>query len=432
MGELGNIRKLSELEKLRVTSFKVFEECPHTWAAQYLGTTKGEDSKYSKIGTAAHKIIENFLLDLFELPKPNEDQAVYIALSDEEKNKINTKQWAIIPEEEQENLQKYLETYVTMQEEGYVLLALEHEMIITIPGFPVSIIGHMDAIFLTPGGWILINDHKTNRQYNKQKWWSEQFQQLLYACMARIMYPGKNVRFRIGYPNIPLGEDEKNYVDWETDAKDDMALTERLMRMWASAEEYELNGVWPKVVNDNCRWCPLRSHCNTYDMATSDFTRTLERRTTEWSTGEQLEFAKTCAKLVASKIAELETKLSEEIGQEGNKIRQGNNVWWLETKSKRVLDARTALRLISEQVRRVPDLGPVMTEFMDDVFSVKVTGIDKLTKSTKAFGELSKAMKLQKNSKPTLLTEPSVKFAKEVEGPTLAKLLEGTGEGEPF
>ena len=186
MAELKLTKKLSGLEYLRVTSLRTFEECPFTWAATYLGEAKGEDNEYSKIGTAAHSIMENFLLELWPTSVcANISQTRRLAMSPEDKIIDDEILWKIIPEDEVSKLHEYMDTFSDMFEAGYTLLTLEETLEQNVDGVPIPIRGHSDAKFLSPSGAIVIVDHKTNRTHDTADWWRRQLQQLLYARASK-------------------------------------------------------------------------------------------------------------------------------------------------------------------------------------------------------------------------------------------------------
>ena len=216
-------------------------------------------------------------------------------------------------------------------------------------------------------------------------------------------HPSKRVMFRIGYPNLGT------FVEWETSPEDDAPLAMRIAKIWAYMQQYEAEGVWPKKVNDKCRWCPMRRSCSEYELATNDFNRTLERRTSNTSIGEQLEFTLTVRKMIEGKEDELKALLSAELATiPGGKVVHGDKVWYLETDERRSISASDTLAIMAAQINEIPELGPVATTMMDDIFTAKVGGIDKLIKTTGgAFGKLKDKIVKKPNKAPTLKSMPA-------------------------
>jgi len=438
MPELNIKRRLDELEYIRVTSWRTFEECPHEWAAIYLADNKSEDTEASRIGTAVHKIMENFQLKVFRPPHMLEEQRAYLeqadAAGDGAENPEDLAAWKVVPAGEVDGVYQYMDTYDELAEKGYMLMALEEEVDFWVPGVPVKIRGHLDARWLTPTAAIMIDDHKTNRSYDGASWWREQLQQMLYAYATRQRFPGKRIVMRIGYPNLG------RHVEWETDPEDDERLVHRIQKLWADMQRHEAEGVWPKTVHDKCVWCPVRKHCVEYERAIWDFKQSSERRLFPLPPTQQLSMLRTIKKLVDAKEEELEEQVRAEVAAAGGSKLIDGEVWYLETGERRAIPAETAFRIISAQVAAEPSLGPVVISRMDDVFTAKVGGIDKLIRDTGGFGELKKYIVKKPNANATLKSRPSGKINKQLlEGPaypgypdTHLNAPEGQTDGDPF
>lgn len=402
--ELSNILRIDQLEFLRVTSLRVFEDCPYTWAAQWLGGNKSGDTDASKIGTAAHTIIEHFIRALWCLDDVVHDDA---------------KAWGIIPAPEQDKLYNYLDAHVEMHEKGYRLRCTEREVEGFMPGVDLPIRGHIDAEYDTPSGAILIEDHKTNRDYDPHEWWRQQLQQLLYAWMVRQENPGRRIIFRIGYPNL------NRSVEWETDPADDVQLEARIQNIWAEMHMHQASGNWPKRVNDKCKWCPVRGNCSEYELATKRFLELFQQRVAPKSIGEQLEFVQAVKAMIAGKEAELKTQLMAMVETApGGKLRQGDKIWAAEHGSRRVISAGDAFGVIQRQISAVPELGPIMQGRLDDIFTVKVGEVDRLMKDTDGFGEFARFTSKKKNADKTLKVVPAGKL------PTITTLSLAGGDTE--
>lgn len=401
------IKHPSELETMRVTSFKQFEQCPFTWMATYLAEVNPEKgipvivaqqkSVAASIGTAVHSIVELHLASLFDYKQ------------DQYKDMNTDECWKIIKKSEQELLYTYLDVLSEYYEEGYKLLGLEQEIDIYIDcdGYELHIRGHIDALLESPSGGILIIDHKTNRGYNDVEWWKKQLQQLLYTYMVREMYPGKRISFCIGYPNLGTK------VQWVTFPEDDILIREQIRDIYARMCKYHKEGFFPKLINEYCGFCALKDQCEEHYKVVNKFSESFLDKVEPKSLGEQLEFVKSVEKIVEAKRAEIEAKLKIEIlNTPGNKVRQGNTIWYIETGSKRVLSAADLFDVINKETADNEELRNIVKSYIPTLVSVKVTGVDKLIKDTDAFGELKQRMVNQNNADVTLKSMPAGKLLK--------------------
>lgn len=352
---------LFALEYFRVSSMKVFEQCPHTWASRWLGHAEEGDSQAALIGTAVHTVAEEVIRAAF-LGEADDD-AVGRAMQ-------------VVPVEEHQACIEYMSSLPSPAD--WNLLALEDEFTIGMWSGMPPIRGHIDAVFerADGSGDVLVVDHKTNRRYDGVDYWSNQLQMLLYAWAVRQKWPGRRVRFRIGYVNVGTN------VEWDTSPDDDGPLADRMRGIWERMQVYASSGQWPQAINSDCSWCPVKNICSTYNEAVVDF-KTSFLTKVQTTTADKLQFCKDVQKLAKAKEEELEGQLKKEVQEAGGRLEQGGKVWTVEPGQKR----RTASfgkvwpTLISlAQYPGFESLWQTVGELSDDLMTVKVGGLDALLK----------------------------------------------------
>lgn len=346
----------SQLEYMRVTSLKVFEQCPYTWAHRFLapgGMEDGEKSGYAAIGTAVHAICEDMLMQLHAGALPAD----------------TTNHWTVVPDDEAPAVIRYMEKLAEIPGRPIVVEErLFHQMRIDAP--PIS--GQIDVAYETPEGDLLIVDHKTHRQYQPASFWSTQLQQLCYAWMARREWPGyRKYLFRIGYPNLGT------HVQWETDPSDDEALAARFDDIWMRMILYADHGQWPRTVNDECGYCPLKEACPERMEAATTFSSSVVSKLTGRSTAEKLLHVKTIQKVVEDVRKELEEALAKEVRASKGTLVSGGMVWTLERTAQRKAAFMPTIEALNRFTADNPDSAEAIRRLADDIFTVKVGGLDK-------------------------------------------------------
>lgn len=380
---------IRDLEYLRVTALRTFEECPHTWASRWLGGVEGDKSEAASIGTAVHAICEDLLMSLHQ---PGHEPA------------DTTEHWRIVPEHEQGNVHEYLESLA-----GLPLaraLAVEERFYTHMRDDAPPISGQWDFVAETHGGALLIVDHKTNRTAHSKDWWAAQLQPLMYAWAARQEWPEyKEVVFRIGYPNLGSS------VQWVTDPADDDRLRNRFNSIWTRMLEYEASRNWPQTINDNCTWCPVKSQCAEHNRVVNAFRDSFTEKVGRKHPAEQLKFVKQVEKIVTHLRAELEEAVAAMVVASGGTLEAAGHVWTLEktaTRKAQFADAWAALNRLADSIE--PIERERITAAIDDVFSVKVGGLDRLAKMFPGFGEtVAEIAPRVEAASPTLKEKPLVR-----------------------
>lgn len=235
-------------EHLSPSSIKLFDECPRRWADSYIDLNRYESGKYADIGTAVHLVMQEFSKN----GKPYSPDAP---------------EYKVIPAHERANVVKYV---ADRTDKRRYVIAVEQEFFVDLPGVKHKAKGFIDTVYWYPETQTIeIEDHKTNRKYEDRDEWMAKIQPQIYLLIAStVLYPGAmNYRFTIGYPNLGTG------VSWYHNMEDNARILERFRE--ASNKVALMEGSpshsFPEKVNDNCKYCPLRSKCPSYKNAINNF-----------------------------------------------------------------------------------------------------------------------------------------------------------------
>lgn len=353
---------------IRTTSVAVFEQCPASWYHRTIMPLLNPDmpetqNKYAKIGTTVHSVIEAFLRG-----EVTNDPDVYRVLLYD----------AGATETEVENLQRYLD-HLGELNPAETCLAIEQEWKFKVDFVGLPLHGHIDAVFGL-GDTLLIVDHKTNRRYQNVEYWSNGNQPLMYAWAARKLWPQfKRVRFRIGYVN--LGED----VEWETSKLDDVALEAKLTEVWTCMAGYFRQNFFPYHVNEGCCYCPMRNECPEFESALktlrNSFVSAVQEQTPEeryvWITD-----VLKCGEAIRDQLKqEIVNNALEQSGGEDTFVQTPNAVLKVSRGKRRAVNFLDLNDLIAKLSVEVPSLPELLREYAENIFTVKVTGLDLMLKA---------------------------------------------------
>jgi hypothetical protein len=390
---------VQNIEFLRATGLRQFEQCPFIWASQYLqpgGTKEGISSESARIGTAAHKIIEDHLAKIgFMIGSLVRDETIAQLL---EAEAITA--WAVIPETERPNLIRYLESLNLLMDEGWGPFALEHEFLIHMSEALPPIKGHIDCLLWNPTeNMIMILDHKTNRKYDGHEFWKMDIQPAVYAWAVSQLYPQiPRIKFQIGYVNIDT------QVSWSIDDTMHQELVTRVLGLWGKMLEYSQTNSWPVTLNNYCGWCAYNNTCPETAGAMTKLHESFITKTQEMSIGEKHQWMKSIIKSANVMLAEIETELVTEL-QDGPK-KFGDLVYSVkfgETRKADFLPIYEMLITYASSPERED-----LSELMEDIFSVKVLGIDKLVKKVPQLKSvIENIIYKQISEKPTIVAKAS-------------------------
>lgn len=393
------IGPLSGLEVLRATGWKDFEACPKTWALKFLGPDAGKDDtkagSASDIGTAAHSIVEHSLRIVYGIESVPEEGSPAEA-------EVQAALWKKIPAEECEYLADYLSVVTSTEIVELLGDGIEHEFRITLEGIDVPLKGTMDLVGLTEDGAILVLDHKTNRGYDGKDYWSAELQPLIYAWAARKLWPGREVRYRIGYVNIGVP------VDWVTDPAQDAPLEARLRANYARMRHYDAAGDWPTVVNDRCKWCPDSKTCPEHRAAIDNFRSSLLSRLSTTTPTERLAFVTAVKKSAEAEEAALKAQIALDVKAAGGRLVQSGVEWYEKTtESDRKIPAGPAVSAIGRWASGRPTIEAIDLESMlTELMTAKVGAADKIAKRYPELGKALADLVYREGSKTTLTARP--------------------------
>lgn len=357
------------LPNLRSSAIKMFEACPAQWRHEYLEGNKQESGPWAVIGTAAHKIVEDYLTGRHETPG---DHPELINIPDP-KEKEMTVAYALSKEGKRSRL-----------------MGTEMRFVLDFKGVPLEVT--FDALYWHPGDVLEIEDHKTNRAYEGVEVWSKKIQQVLYPAVARLLYPqARQVRMAIGY--VLLGKT----IEWVSNSEDDVELWERV--------DKALQGMKGKKheekVDEHCRFCPRRPTCGSYQDAINGLASSIIPLLRKEHPAERFSRLKGLKKLVETEIEDAQTQLFEIVEAEGTVI-VGGNEWSIGYESSRSAPSFVDLwRAMMGSNGYDEDAAKALMALGDELFSVKLGGLDLLVKgNTEA--ELRAGPLVQKSYTPKL------------------------------
>lgn len=357
--------RLSDITHLSKSSIEIFHQCPHSWASRYLFGMKSPGGKYAAIGSANHEVIEKSLKGE-ELPQD---------------------QLAIIPASERPNVLLYLNNVARPVEKK--LIGIEQEVRFKFNEDAPEILAYIDLWHWHPveDRAIVIVDHKTNRQHETADLWRGKWQPRIYTWLARKLFDVEIVYFVIGYVNIP-GHD----VSWRTDSSGDEKLVQELNDTWQEMIEYAggVNAVptldrFPKRLNENCGWCPIKSTCSSFRNATIFFDpKAIEVQlmpaVQKWSKLKLVQdLVKTC-------IDETKVELLKELQDKNNSITLEGREYYALNASNRAISPSDLLRAIVEcdDQNHGTQAMDAAKRRINDLFSVTVGELDKLIEEVPA------------------------------------------------
>ena len=362
-----------KLDHISASSIALVETCPAAWKACYVDKRKRPSSPMAEVGTAVHELAAAYLSrcswDIVE----------------------RMPEWGKIPMSEHDSVKDYLHS---LEPAHGRVLGVEYKFHLSLAPDAPPVLGYIDCLSVTEDGSLLITDHKTNRTYDNIDTWRDKVQTQVYALAAYHIddlkvYP--RVRVRVGYVN--LGK----VVEWEHDPAHNDAIIERIQRAWEmmSSTKHRM------VLNDDCRWCVIKDECSIYKDNIVNFSESLVK----FFPGDIVErwnHLKTVSKLVSSLLDEVEAQLVTRLG-ESDVTHQGTR-YYLETGSRRSVEFRSLWEALCKAHDELdPTLLPRVLDVAEDLFTVKVGGIDKLLKADPGLDALIKPLVASRpNDKPSI------------------------------
>lgn len=333
------------IPNLRSSSIKMFGQCPRQWRHEYLEGQRSESGKFALIGTAAHETVDNYLSGRF--PHPELDPSL-AGVTDPAERKATVD--------------------YCLAREGKRTRLIGTEMRCEIeyaPGIFLEIT--IDAAYEHPDGSIEIEDHKTNRALESTEEWAAKIQQRLYAAFARrYLWPGRKIRMTIGL--VTQGA-ERTWVP-------DPAYDVDLWRLVDESMAGMLAATHPETPGEHCRFCPRAKQCRSYGETLggladrSVFTR-------DEGPGARYLRLKGLEKILEAEIALAKEELTERL-EKGGELVDGGKRWALVPSTRRIAPAFSTLWSALTENGQDQDAIAILFELCDEVFSVKLGGIDSL------------------------------------------------------
>lgn len=350
------------LDHLSASSIGLYSDCPRLWSLNYLLGMKIErSSPYAAVGKAVHSVVESFLKGDRDYVKHPDIKAV--------------------PRGERAALDSYISSCEDIRER---LIAVESEFRIKVSGIDgmPPMYGLIDALSASSDGALLITDHKTNRSYDGVDVWQKKLQPRIYAYAMRRLRPEfSRIRFRIGYVNLATT------VEWECLKSDDEALADELKRSWAGiVESYDRVSAESKPfegkVNSGCAFCGHRRDCDEFQKYFADFSRSATEALLPEDPIDRWSKLKDMQKIVGEMLSEAESEVKKALSSRDAPLEHGGLLWSLETKSTRQAKFWETWRALTKVVDEDdPSVMGVLEQLGDDVFSVRVGGLDALAKA---------------------------------------------------
>ena len=383
--QLVRASDIRTLDYVRVTAVGSFEKCPRAWVDAVFHQLDGPPNKYALIGTAVHKVIESYLKGEFELIDFNTLHIPYLIANG-------------VSPEECGNVHRYL---LTLEPWRHAAMVVEDEFVIRVPGFVLPIMGHRDVVFNTDTGSIKITDHKTNRYYRDADWWKVQFQPLLYAYDARRRWPhAKNVWYEIGYVNLGAT------VHWLTTPEDDAFVESELARIWQRMEHHSEQQDFPEKFNEGCGYCWRREVCPTFQGELSSLKTSFLDSVADKPLTERYLWAQSVRKAAEKLEEELKQQIIEAVEKSGGALESDTHTVSMKRGELRRAKFRQTWNAIANFLVEHPELSERAWQMMEDVFSVKVTGIDQLCKAVPELEDAARGSIFTIQGSPSLSVKP--------------------------
>lgn len=356
----------SELHHLSASSIELFGVCPHKWAQIYLwGEPREASGEYALIGTAHHAIFEHYL--------KNGDMAQAMACEE----------MKAIPKKEHENIVRYLNALQAIRPRIH---AVEEEILLKFADDAPPIQARIDARFNGEDGIMTVLDHKSNRRYDSPQVWKSKAQGRIYPyLMHRLGYDvNGRVRMMFGYSNIDVPFVEFEY--WAAEVEETQEWLNDVYRRMC--EYYDSivahpDKVYMAFTNEWCPSCSFRNECPPYKEQFENLKSSVEERLFPASGFERYRRIDAHLKAVTKLFEQCKDELRATINASPEHLvmMDGYEVFLQTPTSRRMLFSRMWPAFHAALVSMGDEADEVFTAFMemcDEVFSVKIGGIDKL------------------------------------------------------
>jgi hypothetical protein len=251
----------------------------------------------------------------------------------------------------------------------------------------------MDCIALSPDGVVTILDHKTNRTLESEDVWRHKLQTRLYSMALRHLWPTVDaVRFIIGYVNL------QEMVIWETTREDDVETQARINAIWHDLVSFSESAAFEERLNPACRWCARQDRCGTFRGTVLEFRESAETLIAQRTIYEKYVLLTTVAKIASGLADQIKEEIITEIQEDDGDLVADGFRFRLKVNRRRVASVENILRAIGQETERI-------SPFLEDIFTVKVGGLDKLAKAHPDLKQPIQAAVEVKEGAPTLEVE---------------------------
>jgi len=391
----NGLNPLESLPYLRTTGFRTFNACQRQWAVEFLSDKKQKDNVWSKIGTAAHFVVEHVFRSAAGLDHASDDEIAA--------------EWLKVPGDESEELTWYVDYMMSLKYKS--VLGVEDEFQIELPGVGMKIKGTLDLILELDNGDIMIVDHKTNRSFEGVSYWQADIQPLIYAMATRMKYPGRVIHYKLGYINLSR---TMGTVDWVTDPNDDVHVERFIRESYETMVYNEWTGHWPATVHPECHYCPLykEKSCEVHNDSVRVSLEVMKDKLTTANPARRVEILKAfigyAEMLVDEAKEEIKTKIAE---SPTGRVLLGEHEYFMVDYSERALDPNDAMGALNAWVAaqnpNTMDLSKI-PEIIGLLFTAKVGGIDKIKSIEPGIAEMLEA-RLTKKEFPPRMKQKKVK-----------------------
>lgn len=353
-------KKLSQLQHLSKSSLEIFEQCPYRWASEYLfGLRDKTPNKFAAIGTASHQLMEA------KLKGQSRDRSLLAKIPDKT---------------ERQNIVSFIDSLPPRKTIG-----IEHEFRVKFRDDAPPVLGYIDHFAWHPVETeaILIEDWKTNRQFESLSVWLTKLQPQIYPWAVRTIYPGTTIYYSVGYLIL------NKSVSWRTDPNQDQVVVERMSNDWDQIVELT-GGVdrvptldsFPQRLGDHCTWCPVKRSCATFRNAVHHLSPESFKELVKSPAQRWLEL-KTIKSLLDDLIEEAEEELTKELlaraGEGKAEVKHGGKTISLSQSSTRRLSVSNLLSAVREaEEAGCPNVWEIVRERVDELLTVKIGEVDDL------------------------------------------------------
>ncbi|AZS49240.1 putative DNA repair protein [Bacillus phage vB_BpsS-140] len=346
---------------LRQSMVGTYLQCPKKFYETY-EEGLNEESKYTRMGTAVHGVMEDYFIAIGEGKSVDVDQLF----------RDWWEKYGPTGLEDYIACKTMVSNYLDRTDKNPNIIALEYEFTTTINGIPVS--GTIDRIDRVDENTIRIIDYKTNLRpfTDAELAESVQFQMYVLAVLQdeiKEQLGGFDTvvctyeMLRLGYQQSIMFKPQEleNFAEW-------------LSIIWTKM----LTGMDRKpTINKYCSFCSIKHKCATYkDIVNNDPIIDADSPIEEQA--KELQMVKDKIKLLKSREDMINGNLKELISQSGGEVVIGDRVYKTSSSTRKSYPSHDVIRMLAMNG---------MSDKIGDMVSFSPTSINNLAKNDKVLGE---------------------------------------------